>query len=104
MARLAISILGVCLAGYLMVETIHNVYQYTAYRIQAKKNQEKMRDIESKLAVMTEELESMDNPDFVDTLIRKRLKYVNKHDVVYQIRRSPSQNQITSVPHTNSRR
>ena len=103
MARIAIGILGVCLVGYLMVETIHNVYRYTAYRIQAKKNHEKMIEMESKLAVMTEELESMDNPNFVDTLIRKRLNYVSKDDVVYQIRRQPSQNQITQVPQKSRR-
>ncbi len=86
-----------------MVETIHNVYRYTAYRIQANKNHEKMIEMESKLAVMTEELESMNNLDFVDTLIRKRLNYVSKDDVVYQIRRQSSQNQITQVPQKSRR-
>lgn len=100
MARIASGILGACLAGYLIIETIHNLYQYSTYRIEAKKNQEKMIDMESELAVITEELGNMDNPDFIDTLIRKRLNYVSKQDVVYQIRRPQSQNPILHVSPT----
>ncbi|MBD97924.1 hypothetical protein CL648_03890 [bacterium] len=100
MARVAIGILGACLAGYLIIETIHNLYRYTAYRIEVKKNQEKMINMESELAVITEELGSMDDPDFIDTLIRKRLNYVSKQDVVYQIRRPQSQTPIIHVSPT----